>query len=227
MPMRAETAGRSARRRYVDWLGLAGIVRNSVTNLHSEIFFMLDAFRTWTNGKEKLAQQQTDLETLIANAREERSALSAMLTYLTARSVELVPIGKSLEQVTEKANGITTRLDEIAKRLAALDERTKELETVEKRVQALKVTVWQVERSTDKALGTDGALHKHRQAVQQLTAQALQTQSSLDTLKKERSALEELRSQLRTATTEVKQSISEAGMLNAELDQVRAVATVL
>ena len=58
---------------------------------------MLDAFRTWTNGKEKLAQQQTDLETLIANAREERSALSAMLTYLTARSVELVPIGKSLE----------------------------------------------------------------------------------------------------------------------------------
>jgi hypothetical protein len=36
---------------------------------------MLDAFKNMTGGKGKLVQQQTDeLETLIATAREERSA---------------------------------------------------------------------------------------------------------------------------------------------------------
>ena len=38
---------------------------------------MLDAFKTITGGKGKLAQKQTDeLEQLIATAREERSAIS-------------------------------------------------------------------------------------------------------------------------------------------------------
>ena len=90
-------------------------------------------------GKGKLAQQQTDeLEMLIATAREERSAISAMLTALTTRSAKLTPLGKSLEQVSEKASGVTAKLDEIAERLAALDDRTKELESIDSRIQALK-----------------------------------------------------------------------------------------
>ena len=65
---------------------------------------MLDAFKNITGGKGKLVQKQTDeLELLIATAREERSAISAMLTALTTRSAKLTPLGKSLEQVTEKA----------------------------------------------------------------------------------------------------------------------------
>ena len=65
---------------------------------------MLDAFRSIAGGKGKQVQKQTDeLQLLIAAAREERSAISAMLTTLTARSAKLVPLGKSLEQVTEKA----------------------------------------------------------------------------------------------------------------------------
>src|SRR6185436_146674 len=111
-----------------------------------------------------LAQQQNDeLEMLIATAREERSALSAMLTALTTRSAKLTPLGKSLEQVSEKATGITTRLDEIAKRLATLDDRTKELTEIDKRIQALNQAAKQAEQTTAKALGPDGELQKHRE----------------------------------------------------------------
>src|SRR5439155_13856474 len=100
---------------------------------------MLDAFKSITGGgKTKLVQKQTDeLETLIATAREERGAISAMLTALTTRSAKLTPLGKTLEQVSEKATGVTARLDDIAKRLTTLDDRTRELEEIDKRIQAL------------------------------------------------------------------------------------------
>src|SRR5438445_8910437 len=100
---------------------------------------MLDAFRNITGTNAKLVQKQTDeLELLISTAREERSAISAMLTALTTRSAKLTPLGKTLEQVSEKAAGVTARLDEIATRLTALDDRTKELADLDKRIQTLK-----------------------------------------------------------------------------------------
>src|SRR6187397_1142819 len=108
---------------------------------------MLDAFKSLTGGK--VVQKQTDeLGLLIASAREERSAISAMLNALASRSAKLAPLGKQLEQVTEKATGITDRLDEIAKRLTALDERTQELENVDKRIQALKDAAKVAEQTT-------------------------------------------------------------------------------
>src|SRR5436309_14419321 len=100
---------------------------------------MLDAFKNLTGGNAKLVKRQTDeLELLVATAREERSALSAMLTALTARTAKLTPIGKSLEQASEKTTSMTARLEEIAKRPTALDEKTRELSEVDNRVQALK-----------------------------------------------------------------------------------------
>src|SRR5438552_19048187 len=57
---------------------------------------MLDAFKNLT-GKGKLVQKQTeDPETLIATAREERTAISAMLTARTARSAKPTPRSTSL-----------------------------------------------------------------------------------------------------------------------------------
>src|SRR5262245_14906326 len=80
---------------------------------------MLEAFKNMTGAKGKAVQQQADeLELLIATAREERSAISAMLTALTTRSAKLTPLSKSLEQVTDRATSVTARLDEIAKRLS-------------------------------------------------------------------------------------------------------------
>src|SRR4051812_43689750 len=159
---------------------------------------MLDAFKQMAGGgKGKLAQQQTDeLELLIATAREERSAISAMLTSLTTRSAKLTPLTKSLEQVTDRATSVTDRLDDITQRLSALDDRTRELEAIDSRIQALRDSAKQAEQTTAKAIGPDGELQKHREAVQQLSSQGLQTQATLDTLKRERTALDELRVQL-------------------------------
>src|SRR5437667_11524317 len=100
---------------------------------------MLDAFRSMTSGKNKQVQRQTDeLQLRSTSAREERSALSTMLTTLTARSAKLTPLGKTLEQVVERAAGAASKLDEITKRISTLDDRAKELEQLDKRIQALK-----------------------------------------------------------------------------------------
>src|SRR6185436_17643670 len=132
-----------------------------------------------------------------------------------------------LEQVSEKATAITGRIDDIGKRLEALDDRTKELEEVEKRIQALKESARQAQETTERALGPDGELQKHREAVQHLSSQALGTQATLETLKKERATLEELRGQLQRAEGEVKQSLGQSAGLTGELDQIRALAATL
>src|SRR5215472_12019864 len=187
---------------------------------------MLDALKTLTGGK-STPKQADELERLIATAREERSALAEMLNSLQTRSAKLVPMSKSLEQMTEKATAATARLDDIAKRLMSLDERTKELEDIDKRIQVLKDAARQAEETTEKAIGPEGELRKHREAVQQLSSQALQTQATLDTLKKERAALEELRGQLQKAEADVKQSVNHSASLKVELDQIRAIAATL
>src|SRR5437868_10214477 len=143
---------------------------------------MLDAFKSLTAGKKHVQEQATELETLIATAREERSAISAMLTALTTRSQKLMPLSKSIDQVSERATAVTTRLDEITNRLTAIDDRAREIDAIDKRIQALKDAARQAEQSTQKAVGPDGELQKHREAVQQLSSQALQTQASIDTL---------------------------------------------
>src|SRR6476646_917224 len=118
---------------------------------------MLEAFKTLATGKS--AQKQTDeLEQLIATAREERSAISAMLTALTTRSSKLTPLTKSLEQVTDKAAAVMTRLDEISSRVGTLDDRTKEVEELDKRIQALKEAAGQAEQMTQRTIGQDGEL---------------------------------------------------------------------
>jgi predicted nucleic acid-binding Zn-ribbon protein len=99
---------------------------------------MLDALKNLTGGKTKLVQKQTDeLELLVAAAREERAAISAMLTTLTTRSQKLAPLGKALEEMTDRVTGVTQRLDDVAARLALVDDRTKALEEVDVRIQAM------------------------------------------------------------------------------------------
>src|SRR5436190_4295439 len=187
---------------------------------------MLEALKSLTGGK-STQKSAEELERLIATAREERAAIAEMLMSLQTRSAKLVPMSKSLEQMTEKATTATARLDEIARRLATLDERTRELEDVDKRIQALKEAARQAEQTTEKAIGPDGELRKHREAVQQLSSQALQTQATLDTLKKERAALDELRTKLRASENEVKHAMGQAGTLKGDLEQIRSTAASL
>src|SRR5262249_38156761 len=154
-------------------------------------------------------------------------AISAMLTALTTRSQKLTPLSKSLEQLSEKAASVDAQLAELGKRLTAFDDRTRELDAIDKRIDALKEAAHQAEQSAQKIVGPDGDWQRHRQAVQQWSSQALQTQTSLDTLKKERGALEDLRGHLHEAQNEMQQSIGQVAAIKGELDQVRAGAAAL
>jgi hypothetical protein len=110
---------------------------------------MFNAFKNMSGSKGKtIDKQASELELLIASAREERSAISAMLTALTTRSAKLTPLTQSMEQAVQLATTVTSRLDGIAGRLDQLDDRTKDLEGLDARIQALAVSAL---RRTDDA----------------------------------------------------------------------------
>src|SRR5207248_4877150 len=132
-----------------------------------------------------------------------------------------------LDQVSEKAASLDAQVAETVKRLGAVDDRGRELDAIDRRIEGVKDAARQAEQMAQKVIGPDGDLQKHRQAMQQLSSQALQTQASIDTLKKERGALEELRTQLRDAQNEVKQSLGQVATIKGEFDQIRSSATVL
>jgi chromosome segregation ATPase len=191
---------------------------------------MADAIKNMFGGANKgkaVEKQTTELELLIATAREERGAISAMLTALTTRSAKLTPLTHSMEQAVQMASTVASRLDGIQERLDSLDDRSKEVADLDARIEALRSAAQQAEERTQRTIGPDGELQKHREAVLQLSSQALQTQSTIETLKKERSTLEELRAQLRTAHMEAKQSVSQTGVLKSELEQIRQTSSSL
>ncbi|MGH9349769.1 MAG: hypothetical protein ACRD26_21160 [Vicinamibacterales bacterium] len=94
---------------------------------------MLDAFKGLTGGG-KLQKQSDDLLSLIAAAREERGALSAMLTQISMRTSKLQQMGKSLEQVGQKAGAASDRLDELVKRVDGLEERARSFGEIDTRI---------------------------------------------------------------------------------------------
>src|SRR5687767_12165272 len=140
---------------------------------------MLDALKGFAGGG-KAQKQSDDLQSLITAAKEERSALSAMLTQISMRSSKLTQTAKALEQVDAKAATSTTKLDELLARLDGLEAKAKGFGEVEKRVQSLIETATQAQQAAEKVLAPDGELQAHRRQVQQLSSQALETQASLD-----------------------------------------------
>ena len=137
------------------------------------------------------------------------------------------PQGQPAAVLVEEVAGATARLDDITRRLTALDDRTKGLDEIDKRIQALTEAARQAEQATLKALGPDGELKAHGEAVQHLSSEVLRTQATLEELKKERGALEELRGHLRDAEREGRQTLAQAGALKNELGQIRSSTTAL
>ena len=119
---------------------------------------MLDAFK---KGSVKPAQQVGELQALIAASKEERAALSTMLTQIQLHSAKLASAGKSLQEVDEKAGKAHARLDEVNERLAQTASRTKEFEAIDARIRALGEAVAQAEQETGKLVAPDGELQKH------------------------------------------------------------------
>ena len=96
------------------------------------------------------------------------------------------------------------------------------MEDVDKKIKNLNETVRQAQQAAERVVGPEGDLQKHREAVNQLSSQTLETRASLDTLKKERASLDDLRAQLRQTQGDLKQSLDSASSLKTDLEQVRA-----
>jgi chromosome segregation ATPase len=190
---------------------------------------MLDAFknRSADAKRDMLVVERQQLERLIQTARAERTAMDETLLSLRARSASLKPIGTFLEHIDEKVTSVSSTLREIGERLASLDGRTRELERLDAQIQNLREAARRAEETVQNAISPNGELEKHREAIDRLSAQAEQTQASLVTLRTEHAALEELRGQLRTAQSEIRQSIDHAGALESELEIISGVAASL
>src|SRR5688500_13529810 len=98
---------------------------------------MLDALKSLAGGGKAAQKQAEELEALIATAREERSALSAMLTQVSMRSGKLTETTKKLDDVGKKAVAASETLESITKRLDDLQGQASALSDVEKRAQSL------------------------------------------------------------------------------------------
>src|SRR3954465_8045153 len=104
---------------------------------------MLDAFKK--GGSKAGGQQSGELQGLIAASREERAALSTMLTQIQLHSAKLATASKSLHEVEEKAGKAHTRLDEVSDRLNKADARTREIEAIDTRIRTLTEAVTHAE----------------------------------------------------------------------------------
>ncbi len=185
---------------------------------------MLDAL-FGAQGKNK--GQQDELQALIAQAKEERTALSAMLTQMAGGTSKLAQTSKALDQVGQKADAALKRLEELGQKVTGYEDRSKGLEQIEKRMAALLEQVHEAHRVSEKITAPDGELQKHRLAVNQLASQALENQATIETLRKERSSFEDLRALLKVSTTEVAKSVESVGTLKGELDAIRSTGSQL
>src|SRR5262245_7101130 len=112
---------------------------------------MLDAFKKMGNGGGKPGRQQADeLQALIAASKEERAALSTMLTQIQLQTTKLATASKPLQEVEATATKAHERIDEVAERLGKIDVRTSELETLDARIRKLTEEVVQAEQEAVK-----------------------------------------------------------------------------
>ncbi len=133
---------------------------------------ILDALFGGNSGNKK--QQQEELQSLVNQAREERAALSAMLTQMAGGTAKLAQTSKALDQIGQKADLALMRLDDLGQKVTGYDERAKGLEQIEQRIGEVLDQVGEAHRVAEKITAPDGELQKHRLAVNQLASQALE-----------------------------------------------------
>src|SRR5689334_7041600 len=165
---------------------------------------MLDALKGLAGGGKAAQKQAEELEALIAQAKEERSALSAMLTQVTIRSGKLTETGKTLDAVDRKAGTASDRIEALAKRLEEIERQASAVSDVEKRAQALDASISQAQAKTEKLIAPDGTLEKHRRDIQGVVSAAADVQGVVETVKRERAALEEVQNQIQKAHEELR-----------------------
>ena len=164
-----------------------------------------------------------ELHELIGQAREERAALSTMLTQVEVHGSKLSTLGRLLQDVKDRAGGTAGKMDTLAKRLSTLEARASGLEEIGNRIETLSGGVSKVEETAQQLLAPDGELQKHRHEVQQLSTQPIQNVALLDAMKKEQSTLDEVRERLLVAQREVEDSESKSAALKNDFDRLHGL----
>src|SRR5688500_15603000 len=95
---------------------------------------MLDAIKRMGTGNK---QSAGELQDLIAAAREERAALSAMLTQVQLHGAKVAAAGKAVQAVEEKAAKAVGRIDELSSKIGAVDAHVQSLATIDARIRTL------------------------------------------------------------------------------------------
>ena len=183
-------------------------------------FSMLDAFK-----KGQGNSSASDLQALIASSREERAALSTMLTQIQLQSSKLASAGKALQNVEELVGGANERLEQIVARLDAAESKARVLDEIETRIAALHDGVARAEQDAARLTAPDGALQEHRRAVEQLSARAAEAFASLDALKEEQAAVEQIRAGVRDAAEAAGEVARQTSTLQSNLASIQAASS--
>jgi DNA repair exonuclease SbcCD ATPase subunit len=120
---------------------------------------MLDGFKKHQGRSAR--EQAGDLEALIATSREERAALTMMLSQIQVHSAKLSAATRTLQEVEQRSADAERRLDAIMGRMAQVNSRTDDVEALEMRLRTLGDAVAEAERSLEARVETLNAEVAH------------------------------------------------------------------
>ena len=185
---------------------------------------MLEAFK---KGQSKPAQQQAlDLEKVIATSREERAALSTMLTQIQLQSSKLAAAGKALQDVEQLVTNANDRIDQVSDRL-----NTAEAHSTECWKRSRAVSAPSLKRSPGRRrrppplIGPDGRLQQHREAIETLSAEAADARESLEALKSEHASVKQIRSDVQKSSKDAAAAAKNAAVLQEQIDKLASLSS--
>ena len=192
---------------------------------------MLDAIKGFAGGTAVVQRHADDLHTLIASAQQERAALSAILTQVTMRGSKLSQMSRALETFEARSVGTLGTLDEIDKRVAAIEQQCARFADAESRVAVLLDAAARARQAAEELIAPGSNLRLQRDQVQKLFSQLGEMQSAVETLRveresvdqvlqRDRASIEALRAQLTQSASDLRQSRDEAAAVRAELEAV-------
>ncbi|MCX6552845.1 MAG: hypothetical protein NTY02_17895, partial [Acidobacteria bacterium] len=168
-----------------------------------------------------------ELRDLLAAAKQEREQTADALASLFTRSEQVDAVARSMKRAHDEAHTLSETLERLAGRVDTLDGRLSAVETIDARIAAVNASLGGVERTVQDLVGPDGHLPKYRALAQQVDSQEVQARASIEALKKDQLALDELRDQLRQAHVEVKDANDRASAVKADVEQVRVLGAQL
>ena len=109
------------------------------------------------------------MQELIGTAREERAALSTMLTQIELQGGQFPTLGRSVQSVSELPGGGAGKVDALSQRLSTLGARASGIDAIYAKTESRRSEVAKAVTEADELLAPAGDLQKHRQAVDQLS----------------------------------------------------------